>query len=74
MNKLGRQMLWFIPCLETCNLLSTGCVLKIYILLTSVNRKKLPNVYKSCPKMISIEKSKILIPLQQLPTNVGDLG
>ena len=24
--------------------------------------------------MISIEKSKILTPLQQLPTNVGDLG
>ena len=40
----------------------------------SVTRKKLPNVYKSCPKMISLEKLKILTPLQNLPKNVGDLG
>ena len=40
----------------------------------SVTRKKLPNVYKSCPKMISLEKLKILTPLQNLPKNVGYLG
>ena len=26
------------------------------------------------PKMISLEKSKLLSPLQKLPKNVGDLG
>ena len=36
--------------------------------------KKLPNVYKSCPNMISLEKLKILTPLQKLPKNVGDLA
>ena len=39
----------------------------------SVTRIKLPNVYKSCPKMISLEKFKILTPLQKLAKNVGDL-
>ena len=29
---------------------------------------------KSGPKIISLEKWKILIPLQKLPKNVGDLG
>ena len=29
---------------------------------------------KSCPKMISQEKLKILTPLQKLPKNVGDSG
>ena len=29
-----------------------------------VTSKKLPNVYKSCPKMISLEKLKILTPLK----------
>ena len=38
----------------------------------SVTDKKLPNVYKSCPKMTSLEKLKV--PLQKLPKNVGDLG
>ena len=28
----------------------------IALLLTSVTRKKSPNVYKSCPKMVSLEK------------------
>ena len=42
--------------------------------LISVTRKKSPNVYKSCQKMISLEKLKILTPLQKLPKNVGDLG
>ena len=36
--------------------------------------KKSPNVYKSCPIMISLVKLKILIPLQNLPMNVRDLG
>ena len=41
---------------------------------TSVTSKKLPNVHKSCPKMIPLEQFKILTPLQKLPKNVGDLG
>ena len=38
------------------------------------NQKKSSNVYKSCPKRISLEKWWILTPLQKLPKNVGDLG
>ena len=41
---------------------------------TSVTSKMLPNVYKSCPKMIPLEKLKILTPLQKLTMNVVDLG
>ena len=44
-----------------------------YVII-SVTSKKSPNVYKSFPKMISLEKLKILTPLQKLPKNVGDLG
>ena len=40
----------------------------------SVTSKKSPNVYKSRPKMISLEKLMILTPLHKLPKNVGDLG
>ena len=46
----------------------------------SVTSKKLPKsikvakVYKSCQKMISLEKRKILTTLLRLPKNVGDLG
>ena len=40
----------------------------------SVTSKKSPNVYKSCQKMILLEKLKIFTPLQQLPKNVRDLG
>ena len=40
----------------------------------SVARKKSPNVYKSCPKLISPEKDRFLTHLQKLPKNVGDLG
>ena len=40
----------------------------------SVTSKKLPNVYKNCPKIISSEQLKILTPLQKLPKNMGDLG
>ena len=43
-------------------------------LCASVTSKKLPNVSKSCRKIISPEKLKILTPLQKLPKNVGDLG
>ena len=42
--------------------------------LTSVTSKKSPNVYESCPKMITLVKLKILTPLQKLPKNVRDLG
>ena len=44
------------------------------MLTSSVTRKKSPNVYKYCPKMISLEKLKILTPLQKFPKNVRDLG
>ena len=40
----------------------------------SVTRKKLPNVYKSSTKMISLEKWMILTPWHKLPKNVGYLG
>ena len=42
--------------------------------MTSVTRKKSPNVYKCCPKLISLENDRFLIPFQKLPKNVGDLG
>jgi len=42
-------------------------------MMHSVTRKKSPNVYKSCPKIISLEKCSVLRPLQKLPKNVGDL-
>ena len=42
--------------------------------VSSVTSKKSPNVYESCPKMISLEKLIFLTPLQKLPKNVGDLG
>ena len=38
------------------------------------DQKKSPKVYKSCSKMISLEKFKILTPFQKLQKNVGDLG
>ena len=47
----------------------------LFSLAYSVTSKKLPNVYESCPKMISLDKLKILTtPLQKLPKYVGDLG
>ena len=45
-----------------------------FYVLSSVTREKSPNVHKCCPKMISIEKLKILAPTQKLPKTVGDLG
>ena len=41
--------------------------------LSSVTSKKMPNIYKSCPKIISLAKLKISTPLQKLPKNVGYL-
>ena len=38
------------------------------------DQKKSPNDYKSCPKMISIEKWHLLTPVQKLLKNVRDLG
>ena len=38
------------------------------------DQKKLRNIHKSCPKMISLEKWMILTALQTLPKNVGDFG
>ena len=40
----------------------------------SVTRKKIAKYHKSWPKMISLEKFKILTPLRKLPKNVGDFG
>ena len=42
--------------------------------MSSATILKLPNVYKSCPKIISLEKWMILTPVQKLSKNVGDLG
>ena len=42
-------------------------------IVTSVTRKKSPNVDKSCLKMISLETWYFLTPLQKLLKNVGDL-
>ena len=43
-------------------------------LVTSATREKSPNVHKSCPNIISLEKFKILAPTQKLPKSVGDFG
>ena len=40
----------------------------------SVTRKKSPNVYKSYPKMISLEKLKIMTPLQKNSSEFGRFG
>ena len=34
------------------------------------DQKKSPNLHKSCPKMIALQKLQILTPLQKLPKNV----
>ena len=53
----------------------SSCLKKTYFaaVAISVTREKLPNVHKSCPEMISLEKLKILAPIQKLPKTVGDL-
>ena len=45
--------------------LETSCTV-ILLPRYSVTSKKLPNVYKSCPKMILLEKLKILTPLTKM--------
>ena len=54
-------------------------ILKIFFVTdvrwkSSVTSIKLPNVYKSYPKMISLEKWKILTSLQKLYENISNLG
>ena len=44
------------------------------LLWASVASKKSPNVFKSCPKIISLEKLTFLKPLQKLYKNVSNLG
>ena len=45
-----------------------------FVIFRQCDRKKLPNIYKSCPKMILLNKWKILTHLEKLPKNVGILG
>ena len=45
-----------------------------YLVSKQCDQKKSPNVYKSCPNMISLEKLKILTHLQKLPKIVRDMG
>ena len=40
----------------------------------SVTSKKSSNVYKSCPKTISLKNLNFFTPLQKLPKNVGYSG
>ena len=52
-----------------------GVLVSFYLHVGScVPSKKLPSIYKSCPKMVSLEKLNMLTTLQKLPKNVGDLG
>ena len=46
----------------------------VIVFRRSVTSEKSPKVYKSCPKMITVEKLKILTSLQKLPKNLGHLG
>ena len=39
-----------------------------------MTRKKSPNVYQRCPKMISLEKGKILTPFQKLSGQCGQIN
>ena len=63
--------------LQMCEVVKANWHKKIVVdrlVVHSVTRKKLPNVYKSCPKMISQQNWSISTPLQKLPMNVRDLG
>ena len=40
----------------------------------SVTRKKSPNVYISCTKLVSLQKLNLLTPLQKLPKNEDHFG
>ena len=46
----------------------------VIVFRRSETSEKSPNVYKSCSKMISLVKLKILTILQKMPKNVGHLG
>ena len=46
----------------------------VCVVAGSVTSKIMPNVYKSCPKLISLGNDRFLTPLQKLPKNVGHLG
>ena len=67
---------WPVQALQNCFRLSFiyFSPLMFCSILSSVTREKSPNVHKSCPKRISLEKLKILAPTQKLPKTVGDLG
>ena len=54
-------------------LLAVGKVREHWQPRNQCDQKKLSNVYKSCPKMISQEKWMTLTHLQKLPKNVRDL-
>ena len=56
LNKGNYLFLQILP--SVCLLFST---------ITSLTSKKSPNVFKSCLKMISLEKAMILTYLQKLP-------
>ena len=62
------KFLFIIVYLGTCFSYESICLHCV----NSVTSKKSPNDYKSCPKRSSLEM--ILIPLQKLPKNVGNLG
>ena len=47
---------------------------KTQVIPRQCDQRKIAKVLKSCPKMISLEKLKILAPTQKLPKTVGDLG
>ena len=49
-------------------------IITLVLLTSQCDQKKSPNVYKSCPKMVSLEKWIVLTPLQKLPKNGGDWG
>ena len=68
-NKCAHKKLTWPDFRISCNKFSHS-----FYFVFSVACKKLPNVFKSCPKMISLEQLKILTPLQKLLKNVGDLA
>ena len=46
----------------------------LFLHFAQCDQKKSPNVYKSCPKMISLQKWMFLQHLLKLPNNEGNLG
>ena len=72
---LAADQVWYKPQQKTCftgDAVHVLSVSSIKGIMWPVRPEK--NCQKSCPKMISLEKLKILTPLQKLPKNVGDLG